>query len=264
MIKGILQKMPTTGLNPVQYTLLIGTEAVALNPLLGKNISLEHTGNIFCTACGNRTNKSFNQGYCYPCFTSLAQCDMCIMKPELCSYDQGNCREPEWGEKHCMIPHTVYLANSSDLKVGITRSNQRQTRWRDQGASQAIVLGEVATRLESGMVEIAIKKHISDRTNWRKMLKNEFTELDMQEQKEKMLAYWPSQVPRLNITPENEKALKIDYPALEFPTKITSLNFDKTPQITGKLLAIKGQYLILDTGVLNIRKFGGYEVLFNH
>jgi hypothetical protein len=65
------------------------------------------------------------------------------MKPETCHYHLGTCREPDWAQNHCFRPHIVYLANSSGVKVGITRKTQIPTRWLDQGASQALPIFEV-------------------------------------------------------------------------------------------------------------------------
>jgi len=249
--------MPNRGTEFVEYDLICGDSTIPLNPYLGKDISFHFSGHIFCISCGNSTKKSFNQGYCYPCFMRLAACDMCIMKPEMCSFAQGGCREPEWGEKNCMIPHTVYLANTSGVKVGITRAHQQETRWRDQGAVQAIPLGQVKTRLESGLVEVALKAHFADRTQWQRMLKNETEPLDMESLRQETLKLWPSEIPYAKAASPAPRAFH--YPVLEYPQKVRSLNPEKSPEITGTLLGIKGQYLILDTGVINIRKFGGYE-----
>ena len=121
---GNIQKMRTQLNQTVQYHLPVGDELVDMNTLIGSQIKLTYTSEINCIACGRKTKKSFNQGYCYPCFSSLAQCDMCIVKPETCHYFAGTCREPQWGETHCMQDHYVYLANSSGIKVGITRGSQ--------------------------------------------------------------------------------------------------------------------------------------------
>lgn len=157
-VTGHIKKMRSTLDNgTIQYHLPMDDELVNMNDLLGQHVTIRYDGLIHCSHCGRKTNKSFSQGFCYPCMQSLAQCDMCIMKPETCHYDQGTCREPEWGEKHCMIEHVVYLANSSGLKVGITRHSQVPTRWIDQGAIQAIPLIRVKTRQQSGLVEDALK-----------------------------------------------------------------------------------------------------------
>jgi hypothetical protein len=171
-MQGHLRKMRARLDKPVQYELLLSEQAMPLNPLIGKPVKLVYTGKIYCVHCGRATKKSFSQGYCYPCFTSLAQCDTCIMKPETCHYAAGTCREPVWGETYCMQTHYVYLANSSGIKVGITRQNQIPTRWIDQGAVQALPIFKVQSRHISGLVEVAIAKHISDKTSWQQMLKN--------------------------------------------------------------------------------------------
>lgn len=258
--QGIVKKLVTTYSSPIDYQLPIGENVIPLNPLLNKKIKIEFLNKVHCLGCGKLTKKSFNQGYCYPCFISLARCDRCQTNPELCHYDGGTCREPTWGEKHCFINHTVYLANSSALKVGITRTYQQTTRWIDQGASQAISIGEVKSRLQSGQVEVAIKKHLSDRTNWRNMLKESPTPIDMEKEKEKILKYWPSEVDL--ISPLVSKPYSFEYPVLTHPTKVLSHNLDKENTLEGLLLGIKGQYLILDKAVINMRKYGGYLLIF--
>ena len=239
-----------------------------MNDLIGKNISLQYSGEINCIACGRKTNKSYGQGHCYPCFRDLASCDMCIMKPETCHYDAGTCREPEWGEQHCMQAHYVYLANSSGVKVGITRGTQIPTRWIDQGAGQALPIFNVATRLQSGLLEVELKNHVSDRTDWRKMLKGDPEPIDLAEVRDRLVAESSAVIEELKqrfgndaieFLPDAEQ-VEIQYPVENYPEKIKSFNFDKQEKIEGVLLGIKGQYLILDTGVLNIRKFSGYNI----
>ena len=180
---GALRKM-TAQLNEngqVSYQLPIGEQLLPLNELMGKTLTLQYHQHISCSHCGRKTKKSFSQGFCYPCMQKLAQCDMCIMKPETCHFEQGTCREPEWGEKHCFTPHYVYLANTSGLKVGITRHTQIPTRWIDQGATQALPIFKVSTRLQSGLVEIALAEFIADKTNWRTMLKGNADDIDLKE-----------------------------------------------------------------------------------
>lgn len=254
--------------SPVAYELLVDETAEALNPYLGKTLRMEYSGDIHCTACGRKTNKSYSQGHCYPCSQSLASCDLCIMKPETCHYDAGTCREPAWGEQHCMQSHYVYLANSSGLKVGITRAPQIPTRWIDQGASQALPIFRVAHRYLSGLVEVAMKEHVSDRTDWRRMLKGTPEPIALEQRRDELFGAVRDAVNELSQRfgddtiefLEHGEVVNIDYPVNEYPDKVRSLNFDKTPLIEGTLLGIKGQYLILDSGVLNIRKFAGYNV----
>lgn len=273
-ITGHLNKMVTTldsnHESPVQYYLPLDDERILLNDFIGKKIKLTYAGDIHCVECDRKIKKSYNQGFCYPCFVSLAKCDMCIMKPETCHYDAGTCRQPEWGEEFCFQDHYVYLANSSGIKVGITRGTQIPTRWIDQGASEALPIFKVSNRLLSGKVEVAIKNHVSDRTDWRKMLKGEAEHVDLADKRdeliklaEKELAEIEKEFGKSEMTLLDKAQIKINFPVEHYPEKVKSLNFDKTPEIEGVLQGIKGQYLILDSGVLNIRKFGGYQVTFS-
>ena len=267
---GNIQKLITSLEDTVQYHLPIGDDRIALNPLIGNPITLSFLGEINCIACGRKTSKSFSQGFCYPCFQSLAQCDSCIVKPEQCHYFDGTCREPQWGESHCLKDHYVYLANSSGIKVGITRGTQIPTRWMDQGATQALPIYRVKNRLISGLVEVALKQHVADKTHWQRMLKGNPEPVDLAAKRDELFDTCVTEMTTIldryaedALTPlTNEDEISITYPVLEYPDKVKSLNFDKTPQITGTLRGIKGQYLILDSGVLNIRKFSGYKVRF--
>ncbi len=253
---------------PVDYKMILGEHQVPMNPLVDENIQLIYAGEIRCQHCQRKTKKSYSGGFCFPCSQKLAQCDLCFMKPELCHFAQGTCREPEWGEQVCMQDHIVYLANSSGIKVGITRISQIPTRWVDQGATQALPVFRVSSRYHSGLVEVMFKQHVSDRTDWRKMLRGSADYIDLAEQRDRLLTECADEIQLLQhqvgesaITIfTDEKPLEITYPVSQYPQKISSLNFDKTPEITGKLLGIKGQYLILDIGVLNIRKFNGYQI----
>ena len=268
---GHLKKMHTSLLGTVQYSLPVGDSLIALNPLLGTRIKLIYSARINCIHCGRKSNKSFNQGYCYPCFKSLAQCDSCIVSPEKCHYFAGTCREPVWGEEHCMQDHFVYLANSSGIKVGITRGTQIPTRWMDQGAIQALPVFRVSNRLQSGAVEMIYKQHIADKTNWRAMLKGDVPLLDLVAERDRLYSECEAEILALQdkfglqaIQPVTTQAMQmIDYPVIEYPAKIVSLNFDKNENVEGVLLGIKGQYLILDSGVINIRKFAGYHIDFS-
>ncbi|WP_413616255.1 DUF2797 domain-containing protein [Halomonas cupida] len=269
---GCLQKMAAepgsaAAGSTVKYTLRAGEQRLALNDYLGESLQLEWTGAIACTHCGRATRKSFAQGYCYPCFKSLAQCDTCIMKPELCHFHEGTCREPEWGQRFCFQPHIIYLANSSGLKVGITRATQMPTRWLDQGAIQALPILAVDTRQQSGFVEVLFKQQVSDRTNWRAMLKGEVVELDLAAERDRLLGEVSDGLSQLRqrfgddaIRALDEPAWQFDYPVLEYPSKVASHNLDKTPLVGGRLMGIKGQYLMFDTGVINLRKYTGYEI----
>ncbi|WP_165856785.1 DUF2797 domain-containing protein [Marinobacter sp. JSM 1782161] len=266
-VQGPLRKMPAEPGAPVHYRMKVGDTLIPLNDLIGRELQIDFEGEIRCIHCDRLTKKSFSQGFCYPCFRKLAACDSCIVSPEKCHYHEGTCREPEWGETHCMVPHIVYLANSSGLKVGITRKTQVPTRWIDQGAVAAVPMLEVDTRRLSGLVEVLCKQHVADRTNWRAMLKGDVPEVDLMAERERMLETIADGLDALRaehgedaIRVVDESGLELAYPVEVWPSKVKTHNLDKTPQVTGRLEGVKGQYLMLDTGVINVRKFTAYHV----
>lgn len=275
-ISGHLSKMATQlnvdkqGL--VDYQLRLNDDTLGLNALIGQTIKMHFEGNIHCCHCGRKTNKSYSQGYCYPCFKKLPQCDLCIMSPEKCHYHLGTCRDSSWGDDFCMQDHFVYLANSSALKVGITRGTQIPTRWCDQGATQGLPIFKVRNRLLSGLVETLFKKTLADKTNWRAMLKGSADDIDLLTIRDELYEQYNDDIQQIELEygpgaitflPDTD-VVTLSYPVLEYPTKVTSLNFDKTPEIEGKLLGIKGQYLLLDCGVINLRKFSSYPISFTY
>ena len=265
---GHLRKMVVTHEDTISYQLPLDDTLLPLNGALGKVVRLEYGGEIHCQHCNRLTKKSFSQGYCYPCFKKLAQCDTCIMSPEKCHYDEGTCREPEWGRANCMVDHIVYLANSSGVKVGITRQNQMPTRWIDQGAIQALPIMRVKTRQQSGFVEDVLREHVKDRTDWRAMLKGQGEPVNLAVLRDELLDRCGSRLTELEERfglqslqrLEDADTLAFHYPVLEYPTKVASFNLDKNPLVEGTLMGIKGQYLIFDTGVINIRKYTSYNV----
>lgn len=263
---GTLRKMRVERNEPVSYFLPLGDFSVPLAPFMGNTLHLRYQGNILCIACGRKTPKSYNQGYCFVCFRKLAACDMCILKPETCHYDAGTCREPEWGDSHCNVPHIVYLANSSGIKVGITRETQVPIRWMDQGASQALPIFRVGTRFQSGLIETTLAQHIADKTNWQALIKGDSEPVDLVAARDELLARCADEIAALQqrfpdqILPLQETVQAFRYPVLQYPQKIKSFNLDQSPDVAGTLLGIKGQYLLFDTGVINIRKFTAYQV----
>ncbi|MFL2530898.1 MAG: DUF2797 domain-containing protein [Porticoccaceae bacterium] len=270
-VSGHLAKMQVELSEQVQYLLPLDDHRQPLNILLGKPIRLEYLGDIHCTHCGRRSKKSFSQGYCYPCFIKLPQCDTCIMSPEKCHYEQGTCRDPSWGEQYCFTDHYVYLANSSGVKVGITRGSQVPTRWIDQGATQAMPIFRVKSRYQAGLIEDCLREHIADRTHWQRMLKGNSEAVDLEQIRDEIIAKSESGLSEIEQKfgllaiqrLYHQKVVDINFPVLEFPEKVKSLNLDKQPIVEGVLQGIKGQYLILDTGVINIRKFTAYNVQFS-
>jgi len=250
------------------YDIITPEGPIQLNPLIGKTLKIHFQKEINCTNCGKKTGKSYSGGYCFPCTMKLAECDLCILRPETCHFSKGTCREPEWAQKNCNIDHYVYLANSSGLKVGITRTTQIPTRWIDQGAIVGLPILKVGTRHLSGLFEKLISSEISDKTDWRKMLKGEQVIIDLEEKRDELFHLFGEDIDSLesehseagvNIL-ENETPLAIEYPVLKYPTKVTSVSLDKNEIVGGVLEGIKGQYLIFDTGVINIRSHTGYKV----
>jgi len=259
-----LQKMKTAldSDNNACYQL----QDIKMNALVGKKIRLVFLNQINCVACGRLTKKSFNQGYCFPCARSLAECDTCIVKPELCHYHAGTCRDSSWGEAHCLKPHYVYLANTGGVKVGITREKNIPMRWIDQGAVQALPIIKVSERRLSGLIEVKLAQTLSDKTNWQAMLKQHPDAIDLVAIKRELLLQEQHFIELLQveygthaIDIVDTKEINIHYPVLTYPQKINSHNLDKNSQVEGVLLGIKGQYIILDTGVMNLRKFAGYK-----
>lgn len=260
MMKGTLSKMPVEFSNPVQYFLSLGDETYKVNEWIGKQVKMEFTGNIYCINCGRKTSKSFNQGFCFPCFRDAPQNAECIIRPELCRAHLGEGRDPEWEEKHHNQPHIVYLAISSGAKVGVTRSTNVPSRWIDQGAWKAVKLAETPNRYQAGMIETDLKQYFSDKTAWQRMLKNELAdELEVLETKSKMQELMENKYNQFDSS--DDEIYEIKYPVIEFPEKVKSHNLDKDPILKGKLMGVKGQYWIFEGGtVINIRKYGGYEV----
>ena len=269
--KGCLDKMQVTLGAPAQYALPLNDIRVPMNQYIGQRIRLQHTGVIRCTHCNRVTKKSFNQGYCFPCFKKLAQCDSCIVSPEKCHLHLGTCREPDWAETHCQTDHVVYLANSSGVKVGITRASQMPTRWLDQGAIQALPIARVANRRLSGLFEVLCKTWVADKTDWRALLRADAQTVDLAAAREQLLQGIQQEVAALQNTfglqsvnlLSDESEQRFVYPILRYAEKVSTHNFDKTPVVEGELLGIKGQYLMLDSGALNVRKFTAYEVEFS-
>lgn len=263
---GPLKKLAAQYSHPIQYSLVVGKEQLDLNPLLDQHLQLTFLNEIYCVQCDRKTNKSFQQGYCYPCYLKLQECNLCIIFPERCKHPHEMCPDT-WQHSHCTQDHIVYLANASGLKVGITRHTQIPTRWIDQGAIQAIPLFKVKNRYESGQIEVALKKYVADKTNWRKMLNHDIPSFDMTEAKEELLLCAREELSILfnqhNYESLTEKEIKLSYPFLDNPKKIKATTFDKETIVSGKLIGIKGQYLLFEDQVINIRKHSGYKVSVN-
>lgn len=256
--QGTLSKMQTEFGNPIQYYLVFENSFLNLNQLLGKPMEIEFQG-YQCLNCG-KAKKIFRQGFCYDCFMSSPAVGDWIMKPELSTAHLDiEDRDLEYEKRVQLQPHVVYLALSSEVKVGVTRKTQVPTRWIDQGAMQAIPIVEVPNRYLAGITEVALKNHFADKTNWQKMLKNEVPNMDLISERNKVFDWLPTEVK--DYFPKEEKIIQLDFPVLQYPKKVTSLNLDKTPNFSGTLTGIKGQYLLFEDGtVFNVRTYEGYVV----
>jgi hypothetical protein len=266
---GTLKKMRVEATDPVTYWLSDGffdpgarSSDHRLNAWLGLPVEIAFNGQITCVYCGRPTKKSFGQGFCYPCFQARAEADICIVKPELCHYFEQNdpCRDDAFAQSHCFQPHVLYAALTSGHKVGITRKHNIPARWIDQGAIRAVPLAEMASRREVGLIEHRLARDFPDRTHWMRMLK-------LAEPEHELVGWAAGIVQQLEqwsiagILPASERQeRRFRYPVLQYPDKVASFNLDNTARVGGVLLGIKGQYLIFDRGVINLRKFTGYAV----
>ena len=252
--------MPAEHASPVKYFLKSPQENFSLQDIIGKKIRIEFTGNMFCISCGRQIKKTFSQGYCYPCFAKNPENEACVLRPELCLAHEGVARNMEYAEKHCLSEQCVYLASSETIKIGVTRKSQIPFRWIDQGASFAKIIAMVPNRFTAGCMEVEIKKHLPDRTNWRSMLTNN---VDAMPNFNKKIDLIKQILPLhlLDYIKDDQETFEFNYPVNSYPQKVSSLDFDKEHIVDGILEGIKGQYFIFNNGrVINIRKYSGYEV----
>lgn len=259
MYQGVLKKMQTENLSPIQYYLNMGSDFVNVNQLLDKQIQLSFVA-YECLNC-HLNKKIYRQGFCKSCFYEIPQAADWIMRPELSTahLDKED-RDLVYEKQVQLQPHIVYLANSSNVKVGVTRKQQVPTRWIDQGAHEAIEIVEVPNRYLAGITEVALKEHVSDKTNWRKMLTNEIEDVNLVSVKEKLAAFIPEEAKSYYLQ-NNLNETHLEFPVLQYPKKVTSLNLEKTKNYTGILKGIKGQYFIFeDATVFNIRANEGLVI----
>ncbi|MBD0850627.1 DUF2797 domain-containing protein [Maribacter arenosus] len=256
--KGVLRKMQTELGRPIQYYMLFEDNYLNVNQVLNKEITLNFI-KFQCLNCG-KDLPIFRQGFCKSCFFETPSAGDWIMRPELSTAHLGKeDRDLDYEKKVQLQPHIVYLANSSNIKVGVTRKSQVPTRWIDQGAHEAIEIVEVPNRYLAGITEVALKDHIGDKTNWRKMLTNDVDDEDLVSWRNKLKAYIPAEANEYFI--EHNQETHLEFPVLEYPKKVKSLNLTKTPNYKGVLMGIKGQYLMFqDNTVFNVRGSEGYYV----
>jgi hypothetical protein len=271
-LSGNINKMDATiKESVVHYSLPIGKNHLEMNTLIGKNVKIAFGGEINCIHCGVLTEKSHRGGYCSGCSGTLACADTCRTSPEKCHYDEGTCREPKWGEDNCLKPHMIYLSSTDKQKVGITKhvSESVSSRWIDQGATSALPIIITKNRILSGLVECIFKGEIADKTNWRKMLTDTPNDATLIDRMNELKSIVGDKIKALQdihgidaIQWVDCKAIiDIKYPSIDYPEKVKSINLEKTPEYTGKLIAIKGQYLLFaDGAVINLRKYAGYNL----
>jgi hypothetical protein len=257
---GKLEKMSVEHTDPVSYLLRLGDTTVRMNEFIGREITINFTGEIRCIICDRLTPKAYGQGFCYPCFRDAPENSECIVRPELCRGHLGEGRDPDWEEEHHNKPHAVYLALSSAVKVGVTRWTQIPTRWIDQGAAEAIVVAKTPYRALAGEIEVAGKALFTDRTNWQRMLKDERPEgVDLLAERDRLLTELPKELAAYAVS--DSAPVAMHYPLEIAPEKVKSVNLDKQPILTGSLSGIRGQYLVFDEGiVINIRRYSGYVI----
>lgn len=256
----LLNKMESENTLPVSYFLYSQDSRILMNSFLGKEIHIAYQGIINCMHCNREIKKTFFQGYCYPCFSSLPQTDKSVVNPELCEAHNGVSRDMEWAKKNCLVDHYVYLSATSNIKVGVTRHTQIPTRWIDQGAEKAIKLAKTPYRQLAGLIEVELKQYLNDKTNWRKMLTQSINNsVDLLEKKEELIEYLPEEYQY--YIEDDDEVYAIEFPVQHYPEKVKSISLDKTNTYSGKLIGIKGQYLLFNDGhVFNVRKHGGYNV----
>ncbi|MBN2485275.1 MAG: DUF2797 domain-containing protein [Bacteroidales bacterium] len=257
---GNLNKLHSRLSSVAEYSLTNDIFTLDFNPLIGTTLNIEYLGEINCIKCGRKTNKSFSQGYCYPCFMSAPETEECVLRPELCRAHEGFARDMGFAATHCLIDHFVYLARTDAVKVGVTRNTQIPTRWIDQGATEAIILARTPNRYQAGLIEQSLKKHLPDKTNWRNMLTGKVTDKRPLQEVKQFAKNVGGEILQIYFEPDNSLQ-SINYPLSEIPVKVVSFDLDKSHSIGGVLTGIKGQYLIFDNqNVINIRKYGGYKV----
>jgi hypothetical protein len=256
--QGVLKKMMTENSEEIQYYLDMKTDFINMNQLINKEISLKFV-TYECLNC-HLEKEIYRQGYCKSCFFDAPNAGDWIMRPELSKahLDEED-RDLTYEKSVQLQPHIVYLANSGNVKVGVTRKTQVPTRWIDQGAHEAIEIVEVPNRYLAGITEVALKEHVGDKTNWRKMLKNDIEDVSLVEWREKLKEFIPEEAKQYFI--ENNAETHLKFPVLKYPEKPKSLNLIKTPSYKGKLVGVKGQYLIFeDQTVFNVRSNEGLVV----
>lgn len=261
LFQGQIRKMISENGNPIQYYLNFSDDFLSMNQLINRTIriSFDH---YECLGC-HQDVEIYRMGYCRNCFFTLPQANESIIRPELSTAHLGiEKRDLKWEQEFELQPHIVYLSNTSGVKVGVTRAAQLPTRWIDQGATEAMIIARTENRYQAGMIEVALKEHLADKTNYQRMLKNEQVDDDLQEVWQSVRGFVGEEQQPFLV--EEQEVYRFDYPVTEYPTKIKVINLSKEPSFEGKLLGIKGQYLIFDENrVFNVRNHEGFYLQFS-
>lgn len=255
---GQILKMTTQNAKPIQYFLNLSHDLINVNQLIGRKLKLKHIG-YQCIECGN-DEKIYRMGFCKKCFFESPYASDTIIRPELSTAHLGIEERNIEVEKEIQLPpHIVYLAYTGDVKVGVTRESQIPTRWIDQGATFALPIAKTENRYEAGMIEVELKNHLADKTNYKKMLQDDFEDdLDLTDFRNKVSEYFPNDFKKFAI--DNGEIVKLDFP-YEAPENITVFTLDKKPEFEGILKGIKGQYLYFEGGnFMNVRGHEGYVI----
>ncbi len=255
-----LSKMPAYLNESVNYLLTTDADFIKFNSLIGREVNILFQNEKYCASCGGKFQDLYRMGFCRNCFFTSPEAGESIIRPELSRAHEGVAdRDLEFEKGYQLQPHVVYLANSGGLKVGVTRDAQIPTRWIDQGASEALVFARTSNRYEAGLIEVAMKNHVADKTAWQRMLKNEDPEIDLLAEKERLSPLLPDDLSQF-LASDNE-VTRLQYPVQHYPTKVKSINLDKNPELGAVLQGIRGQYLIFEGGgALNIRAHTGFRV----
>jgi hypothetical protein len=264
IFSGNIRKMRTSLNDQVEYVLplhnnLQKNHFISMNQFIGSTLNISFKGLINCVVTGRKIHKTYGEGMCYDAWKNSPMAVESIIRPELSRIHEGVAlRDEKWERENHLQPHYVYLTKTGGIKVGVTRATNLPYRWIDQGAVEGLVIAETPYRQAAGLIEIALKKFISDKTNWRKMLTNDLVDDLLVDVRDELIDKIPTELKQYVVKKE---MLKIPFPVIEYPQKVTSMKLDKIPEIEMKLMGIKGQYLIFEQGkVINLRSHTGYYI----
>ncbi len=235
----------------------LGRHLVDVNALIGKPLRLSWPGMAECQSCGGIFSELHAQGFCKKCFFDSPLAGASIVRPELSTAHLGKAdRDLEFERAYQLQPHTVYLADSGGIKVGVTRTRQQVTRWLDQGATRAKVLAITENRYEAGLIEVALKAHFSDKTDWRKMLAGLSFDAEFSAAVDRALGAIPAELQRFAVTDGLEHRAHWSL-APGFSAKSVKLS-QPGDVLEGVLAGQRGQYLgFADGRALNVRSHEG-------